>query len=178
MVDEAHGTGCVGPGGRGAVAAAGLEDEVDVLMGTLGKALGGYGAYVCGSAELVEYLINAVRPFIFSTALPPSVVAAAGAALELLAERPARVDKLAANAAVLRDGLREEGLAVGPTETQIVPVDGRQRQGRDGPLRARPRAGRVRPGDPPADGPPRHQPPAHDGDGDPQGRMTCGARRR
>ena len=73
MVDEAHGTGCVGPGGRGAVAAAGLDDEVDVVMGTLGKALGGYGAYVCGSAELVEYLINAVRPFIFSTALPPPV---------------------------------------------------------------------------------------------------------
>jgi len=90
MVDEAHGTGCVGPGGRGAVAAAGLEDEVDIVMGTLGKALGGYGAYVCGSAELVSYLINAARPFIFSTALPPPVVAAAGAALALLAERPAR----------------------------------------------------------------------------------------
>ena len=122
MVDEAHGTGCVGPGGRGSVAAAGLEDRVDVVMGTLGKALGGYGAYVCGSAELIEYLINAVRPFIFSTALPPPVVAAAAAALELIAERPARVDKLAANAAVLRDGLRDEGLAVGPSETQIVPV--------------------------------------------------------
>ena len=122
MVDEAHGTGCVGPGGRGAVAAAGLEDEVDVVMGTLGKALGGYGAYVCGSAELVSYLINAARPFIFSTALPPPVVAAAGAALALLAERPARVDKLAANATALRDGLRDEGLAVGPSETQIVPV--------------------------------------------------------
>jgi glycine C-acetyltransferase/8-amino-7-oxononanoate synthase len=122
MVDEAHGTGCVGPGGRGAVAAAGLEDEVDVLIGTLGKALGGYGAYVCGSAELVEYLVNSARPFIFSTALPPPVVAAASAALGLLAERPARVEKLAANAAVLRDGLRDEGLAVGPSETQVVPV--------------------------------------------------------
>ena len=68
LVDEAHATGCIGPGGRGSVAAAGLTGEVDVIVGTLGKALGGYGAYVCGSAELVDFLINSARPFIFSTA--------------------------------------------------------------------------------------------------------------
>ena len=68
MVDEAHATGVLGPGGRGSVAAAGLSGEVDVVVGTLGKALGSYGAYVCASREIVDYLINAARPFVFSTA--------------------------------------------------------------------------------------------------------------
>jgi 8-amino-7-oxononanoate synthase len=122
MVDEAHATGCIGPGGRGSVAAAGLTDEVDVIMGTLGKALGGYGAYVCGSRRLTDYLLNTARPFIFSTALPPPVVAAASTALELLSRRPRRVKQLRSNAAALREGLRAEGLAVGGEETQIVPV--------------------------------------------------------
>ncbi|MGH2956273.1 MAG: 8-amino-7-oxononanoate synthase [Solirubrobacterales bacterium] len=122
MVDEAHATGCVGPGGRGSVAAAGVTGRVDVVMGTLGKALGGYGAYVCGSRELTEYLLNAARPFIFSTALPPPVVAAAAAALDLLAERPRRVERLQANAAALRDGLRQEGLEPLGANTQIVPL--------------------------------------------------------
>jgi len=122
LVDEAHGTGCIGPGGRGSVAEAGLEDEVDVIVGTLGKALGGYGAYVCGSEQLVDYLVNTARPFIFSTALPPSVAAGALAALELLVERPKRVEKLAANAKALREGLVAEGLDVGGSGSQIIPV--------------------------------------------------------
>ena len=122
MVDEAHATGAIGPGGRGAVAAAGLSGEVDVLVGTLGKALGGYGAYVCGSAELVDYLLNTARPFIFSTAPPPSCVGAAIAALELLASRPKRLERLAHNAEVLRESLRGHGLELGPTSSQIVPV--------------------------------------------------------
>ena len=122
MVDEAHATGCLGPGGRGSVAAAGLTDEVDVIVGTLGKALGGYGAYVCGSAELVDFLVNSARPFIFSTAPPPPAVAASSAALELLQERPKRVEKLRANAAALRSGLREQGLEPAGSETQIVPL--------------------------------------------------------
>jgi glycine C-acetyltransferase/8-amino-7-oxononanoate synthase len=122
MVDEAHASGCVGPGGRGSVAAAGLGDEVDVVMGTLGKALGGYGAYVCGSAELRDYLLNSARPFIFSTALPPAVAAAGLAALEQLVRRPKRVERLAANAAALRESLAAEGLPVSDSETQIVPV--------------------------------------------------------
>ena len=122
MVDEAHATGCLGPGGRGSVAAAGLTGEVDVIVGTLGKALGGYGAYVCGSAELVDFLVNSARPFIFSTAPPPPAVAAASAALELLEERPRRVEKLRANAAALRSGLREQGLEPAGSETQIVPL--------------------------------------------------------
>ena len=122
LVDEAHATGCIGPGGRGSVPAAGLSGEVDVIVGTLGKALGGYGAYVCGSASLVDFLVNSARPFIFSTAPPPPAVAAAQAALELLVERPERVKRLGANAAALRHGLRTEGLEPIGSETQIVPL--------------------------------------------------------
>jgi glycine C-acetyltransferase/8-amino-7-oxononanoate synthase len=122
MVDEAHATGCLGPGGRGSVAAAGLTGEVDVIVGTLGKALGGYGAYVCGSAELTDLLVNSARPFIFSTALPPPAVAVGLAALELLQEQPEHAERLRSNAAALRSGLREEGLNPTGSETQIVPL--------------------------------------------------------
>ncbi len=122
MVDEAHGTGAVGPGGRGSVAAAGLSGEVDVVVGTLGKALGSYGAYVCADRETVEYLVNTARSFIFSTALPPPTVAAAEAALALLEAEPGRVERLRHNGAVLRAALAAEGLAASGAPTQIVPV--------------------------------------------------------
>ncbi len=122
MVDEAHATGALGPGGRGSVAAAGLGGEVNVVVGTLGKALGSYGAYVCASRELADYLVNSARPFIFSTAPPPSVVAAAEAALELLASTPQLVERLGANAMLLRESLATEALAVGGSGSQIVPL--------------------------------------------------------
>ena len=122
MVDEAHATGCVGPGGRGAVADAGLEDEVDVLVGTLGKALGSYGAYVCCDRDMSEFLVNRARTLIFSTALPPPAVAGAMAALELLTEQPERVHRLQRNAQALRDALADHGLDAGGSETQIVPL--------------------------------------------------------
>jgi len=122
MVDEAHGTGALGPGGRGAVAAAGLSGEVDVVVGTLGKALGSYGAYVCAGAEIRDLLINTARPFIFSTAPPPPSVGAALAALDLLASRPGVVEHLRRNGAVLREELSAQGLDVGRSKTQIVPV--------------------------------------------------------
>jgi 8-amino-7-oxononanoate synthase len=122
MVDEAHATGAVGPGGRGSVSAAGLSGEVDVVVGTLGKALGSYGAYVCADAELVDLLVNSARSFIFSTAPPPSASAAAAAALAILETEPGLVDKLQANAALLRRSLAAEGLEAGPSTTQVVPV--------------------------------------------------------
>jgi 8-amino-7-oxononanoate synthase len=122
MVDEAHGTGALGPGGRGAVAEAGLEDEVDLVVGTLGKALGSYGAYVCCDRTMAKYLVNTARTLIFSTALPPPAVAAAEAALGLLLDQPRRIEKLQRNAAVLRDALAEEGFQVPPSRTQIVPL--------------------------------------------------------
>jgi 8-amino-7-oxononanoate synthase len=121
MVDEAHATGAVGPGGRGSVAAAGLSGEVDLVVGTLGKALGSYGAYVCAGAETIDFLVNTARPFIFSTAPPPPSVAAATAALELVSAK--RVERLQANAAAFRAALAAEGLDAGRSRTQIVPIE-------------------------------------------------------
>ena len=122
MVDEAHATGTLGPGGRAAVAEAGLSGEVDVIVGTLGKALGSYGAYVCASGEIVDLLVNVARPFIYSTAPPPPAVGAALAALALLEGQPGLVGQLQRNAAVLRDALTAQGFGVGSSRTQIVPV--------------------------------------------------------
>src|ERR1700733_165084 len=122
VVDEAHATGAIGPGGRGAVAAARLEDEIDVIVGTLGKALGSYGAFAACDASMARYLTNAARTFVFSTALPPPVVAGALAALDLLASEPRRVQRLATNADTLREALAAEGLEAGDSATQIVPL--------------------------------------------------------
>jgi len=121
-VDEAHAVGVLGPGGRGAVVELGLEDEIDVVVGTLGKALGSYGAYVGCEARMAHYLVNTARSLIFSTALPPPAVAGALAALELLEEQPRRVEKLQANAETLRAELALEGFAVAEGETPIVPL--------------------------------------------------------
>jgi 8-amino-7-oxononanoate synthase len=123
MVDEAHATGAVGPGGRGSVADAGLSGEVDVVVGTLGKALGSYGAYVCAGTETIDFLVNAARPFVFSTAPPPPSVAAAAAGLELLQAEPKRVERLQANGATLRSALAAGGLAASRSQTQIIPIE-------------------------------------------------------
>jgi glycine C-acetyltransferase/8-amino-7-oxononanoate synthase len=122
MVDEAHATGALGPGGRGAVAETGVSGEVDVIVGTLGKTLGSYGAYVCASAQVVDLLVNVARPFIYSTALPPPVVGAALAALRLLEGQSGMVERLRRNGALLREALAAHGLDVGPSRTQIVPI--------------------------------------------------------
>jgi glycine C-acetyltransferase/8-amino-7-oxononanoate synthase len=122
VVDEAHGTGCLGPGGRGAVHEAGVEDEVDVVIGTLGKALGAYGAYAACDQAMAQLLLNTARPFVYSTAPAPPVAAGALAALELLADQPQRVERLQANAAALRDELAREGFDVSGSTTQIVPL--------------------------------------------------------
>ena len=123
MVDDAHGVGALGPGGRGSVADAGLEDEVDVVVGTLGKSLGSYGAYACCDKPMAKYLINFARTLIFSTALPPPAVAGALAALEILRDSPSLVDKLQRNARVMRDALAAEGVAVPEeSETQVIPI--------------------------------------------------------
>jgi 8-amino-7-oxononanoate synthase len=123
MVDDAHALGAIGPGGRGSVAAAGLDGEVDVVVGTLGKALGSYGAFVCASGETVDFLVNSARPFIFSTAPPPAAIGAATAALEILVTESQRVERLRENAAALRAALAAEGFAAPSSATQIVPVD-------------------------------------------------------
>ena len=122
VVDEAHATGTLGPGGRGAVAEAGLEGEIDVIVGTLSKALGAYGGYVCARSEIAQLLVNRSRTLIFSTAPPPPAVAGALAALELLVEQPRRPQQLQAGAAVLRRELAGAGVPVPDGRTQIIPV--------------------------------------------------------
>jgi 8-amino-7-oxononanoate synthase len=122
VVDEAHATGALGEGGRGAIAQAGLQGAVDVLVGTLGKALGSYGAYACASEQMVRYLVNTARPLIFSTAPSPPSVGGALAALELLEEGPERVERLHEAARALRGGLSQEGFAVEESDMHIVPL--------------------------------------------------------
>ena len=122
VVDEAHATGVLGPGGRGVVAAAGLESEVDVVIGTLGKALGSYGAYAACSADLADWLLNRARSLIYSTAPPPPAVAAALMALAILEEEPRRVDRLTANSRTLRSALRSNGFDIEESPTAIIPL--------------------------------------------------------
>jgi 8-amino-7-oxononanoate synthase len=122
VVDEAHGTGALGPGGRGAVAEAGLEGRVDVVVGTLGKALGAYGAFAACSEPMRELLVNSARSLIFSTAPPPPSTAGALAALEVLLEHPELVGRLRGNADAFRDELAREGFEVAGSTTQIVPL--------------------------------------------------------
>jgi glycine C-acetyltransferase/8-amino-7-oxononanoate synthase len=122
LVDEAHALGALGPGGRGAVAEAGLEDEVDVITGTLGKALGSYGGFVACDHVTARFLVHSARTLLHSTALPPVAAAAAMAALDLLEEQPRRVEKLLANAEALRDGLAREGFEVSGAAAHVVPL--------------------------------------------------------
>jgi 8-amino-7-oxononanoate synthase len=122
-VDEAHATGCVGPGGRGLVDLYGLNGNPAMLaMSTLSKALGSLGAVVTGHRLMIDYLINVCRTFLFTTALPPPVVAAALAALDLLEREPELVARLQRNAEMLRAGLRDLGFDTLDSATQIVPV--------------------------------------------------------
>ena len=122
IVDEAHATGVIGPGGRGLVAALGLEGEVDVVVGTLSKALGSYGAFACCDSVTASLLINRARTLIFSTALPPPSVGAAREALRIVREEPSVVERLRANARVLRGELAAQGFAVKEGEVPIVPL--------------------------------------------------------
>ena len=122
MVDEAHATGTVGPGGRGALAHFGVEGKVHIIMGTLGKALGGFGAFAAGSRGLIDYLINTSRSLIFSTALPPSVLSSALAALDVLEENPSLVVKVQENAGYMRKELKALGYDVLSSHTPILPV--------------------------------------------------------
>lgn len=123
MVDEAHATGVTGARGAGLVDALGLHDRVTVQMGTLGKALGTFGAYVAGSRALIDLLVNTARTAIFTTGLPPAVAAAADAALTIVEREPERREALRRNAAQLRAGLLGLGFEVpGEAESHILPV--------------------------------------------------------
>ncbi len=124
MVDDAHGTGVLGATGRGTAEYFGLSSEIDISMGTLGKALGGFGAFIASSHEIVEYLVNKARPFIFSTSLPPAVLAAASAAFDIVDSKEGADlrQQLAENTSYLRNSLCEAGFDTLGSETQIIPI--------------------------------------------------------
>jgi glycine C-acetyltransferase/8-amino-7-oxononanoate synthase len=123
IIDDAHGTGVLGPDGRGTAAHFGLEDtEHLILMGTLGKALGCFGAFVAGSRTLIDYLVNRARSFIFTTALPPASVAAALAAFDVLEQEPGLREQLQKNTAFMHKELSSLGFDYGGSQTQIIPI--------------------------------------------------------
>ena len=119
-LDEAHAVGVLGPGGMGLASGVGITQGL--VMGTFSKALGSYGAYVCCSSTVREYLVNRAPGFIFSTALPPAALGAADAALDLIGGMDKEREHLLGCAARLRDALNAEGLDTGRSDTQILPV--------------------------------------------------------
>ncbi len=121
-VDDAHSSGVLGSSGQGSAHHFGLSDRVDVQIGTLSKAIGVVGGYVAGKRNLIEWLNHRGRPFLFSTALPPAVVAACMEAIDILSESTALTDKLWENARYLKDGLSKLGFNTGKSETPITPV--------------------------------------------------------
>ena len=122
LLDDAHGTGTLGPTGRGTAELQGVAEHVDIWTGTLGKALGSFGAFVAGSFKLRDLLVNVARSFIFSCALAPPQIEAARAALQLVRAEPWRREQLQARAARLRQQLARHGISSAPSTTHIVPV--------------------------------------------------------
>ena len=122
LVDESHAIGSFGPDGRGAAAEAGLGDEVDVITGSLGLALGAYGGFATCDHVTARYLVNSARTLLHSTAPSPVAIAAAMAALDLLAEQPRRIEKLQANADALRDGLSREGFDTTGAQGHVISI--------------------------------------------------------
>ena len=125
IVDEAHAVGCYGERGSGLIEASGIEQDVCVSINTAGKALGVSGAFVAGPAWAIGYLVQRARPFIFSTAPPPSVAAALDASLEVIAGEPERRARLASRVRRLRETLGAAGVPLTPAPdiaTQIIPI--------------------------------------------------------
>lgn len=122
MVDDAHGLGVIGEGGRGTASHFGLEGKVDVIMGTFSKSLASLGGYMAASELVCDYVRHNSRPFIFSASIPPSACAAALAALRLLRERPELPLRLLSLASYARGGLKARGLRIIESETPIIPI--------------------------------------------------------
>jgi 8-amino-7-oxononanoate synthase len=122
MIDEAHATGVLGPQGAGLAEALGLAARIDIHLGTCSKALGALGGYVAGGKGLIDFLHNRARSFIYSTALPPPVLGAIGAALEIVRQEPQRRAHVLEEADRCRRAFQEAGLDTLGSETQIVPV--------------------------------------------------------
>src|SRR3989304_5455303 len=122
MVDDAHATGVLGSKGKGTSEHFGIDNPNIIQMGTLGKALGCFGAYVAGSRKLIDYLINKARSFIYTTSLPPSVCAASIAAIDIIEDEPQLRQNLWDRIKFFRKGLKEAGLNTMQSETQIIPI--------------------------------------------------------
>ena len=122
MVDEAHATGVFGPGGGGLIRQYGLEEQVNVSMGTLSKALGGYGGFIACSPALRDLLVNRARSFIYTTGLPPSAVGSALGALAVVEKAGNPGVELLERAAIFRKRLQEAGLVTLNSQSQIIPV--------------------------------------------------------
>lgn len=122
VVDDAHGTGVMGKDGRGTVEHYGLEGRAIVQMGTLSKALGGMGGFVAGSRDLIEYLVNRARPFIYTTALPPAMAAAAAAALDVIEAEPERRARLWSLRDRLHEGICQIGFDTLDSRSPIIPL--------------------------------------------------------
>ncbi len=122
MVDDAHASGVLGRNGRGTIDHYGLHGRVHIQVGTLSKAVGVLGGYVCGSRDLIEFLYHRGRPFLFSTSHPPAVAAACIAAFDLLESEPERIDRLWQNTKYFKENLRQAGLDTGSSETPITPI--------------------------------------------------------
>jgi glycine C-acetyltransferase len=122
MVDDAHASGVFGRNGRGTIDHFGMHGRVDVQVGTLSKAIGVLGGYVAGSRALIDFLYHRARPFLFSTSHPPAVAAACIAALDVLEEEPALIERLWENTRFFQQGLRALGFNTGKSESPIIPV--------------------------------------------------------
>ena len=122
MVDDAHASGVFGRNGRGTIDHFAAHGRVDVQVGTLSKAIGALGGYVAGSRNLIEFLYHRARPFLFSTSHPPAVAAACIAAVDVLMEEPAIIDRLWENTRFFKAGLSALGFDTGPSESPITPV--------------------------------------------------------
>ena len=122
MVDDAHGLGVLGKGGRGTASYFGLEDEVDIYMGTFSKSLASLGGYMASSAKVAEYVKHVSRPFIFSASMPPASAAAALTALRILENDPSLVEKLQGNARYMRSALAQKNIRMRESNGEMIPI--------------------------------------------------------
>jgi 8-amino-7-oxononanoate synthase len=122
MVDDAHGIGVLGKTGRGTAEHFGLEDEVDIIMGTYSKSLASIGGFIAGSEKVVHYIKHFARALIFSASPPPASVAAVSAALDIIDNEPDRIEMLWKNTRKMLAGFKSLGFRIGPSETPIIPV--------------------------------------------------------
>ncbi len=122
MVDDAHGIGVLGKTGRGTAEHFGLEDEVDLIMGTYSKSLASIGGFISGSADIIHYIKHYARPLIFSASPPPASVASVSAAVDIIENEPERREMLCKNTRKMFKGFKDLGFEVGPSQTPIIPI--------------------------------------------------------